>query len=73
MLMMPANPPTTPIPASVVLYEGLRVVPHLFAEVIVGMLMYNHTLDAPSGMLSLLAILAGQLYPRPRPSPGVSS
>lgn len=61
---LPTTPPTAPIPASVVVYEMLRLIPHLLAEVIVGLLLYNHTLAAEPGIVALIAILMGQLYPR---------
>lgn len=64
---LPSVPPNIPIPASVVVYEGLRLVPHLLAEIIVGLLLYNHTLAAEPGIVALIAILMGQLYPRRQP------
>jgi hypothetical protein len=61
---LPSVPPTTPIPISVVVYEGLRLVPHLMAEAIIGSLLYSGKLGAEVGIMALLAVLMGQLFPR---------
>lgn len=52
------------VPASVIVYEGMRMAPSLFCMVIVGMLIHGKSISADMGMMGLLAILAGQLYPK---------
>jgi hypothetical protein len=60
----PATPPASAVPASVIVYEGMRMAPSLVCLVIVGMLIHGHSISSEMGMMGLLAILAGQLYPK---------
>lgn len=52
------------VPASVIVYEGLRMAPSLVCLGIVGLLIRGHSIPAEMGLMALLAILAGQLYPK---------
>lgn len=60
----PVNPNHHAIPASVVVYEGMRMAPSLVCLFIVGMLIHGHSIPPEMGIMGLLAILAGQLYPK---------
>lgn len=68
-LVLPATPSLVAVPASVIVYEGLRMAPSLVCLLIVAMLIHGHSIPAEMGMMGLLAILAGQLYPKQQTLP----
>lgn len=59
-----APAPQQAIPASIVVYEGLRQFPSLLAEVIVCILLLHDKISAELGVTAILGIIAGQLYPK---------
>jgi hypothetical protein len=52
------------LPPSYLIREGMRELRSLVALVIVGLLLKDHSVSPEVGITAILAILAGNLYPR---------